>query len=88
MEEVSGLTSSIVQTINSIFKTLFSSIDNSVYDILDELTFINSSILNDSIFEKIFGSSTSNGLLLIANSLLVGFSIYYAIRLLGNFRIW
>ena len=53
MEQSVSLTDTIIQTINSIFQTLFSSIDNSVYQILDELTFINSSILNDSLFEKL-----------------------------------
>ena len=80
-----SLTDTIIQTINSIFQTLFSSIDNSVYSILDNLTFINSSILNDSLFENLFGTNSSNGILLIANSLLIGFSIYYAIRLLYSY---
>jgi len=85
LEENSSLTSTIIKKINSIFNTLFSSIDNSIYQILDELTFIDSSILNDSLFQKLFGTSTSNGLLLIANSLLFGFSIYYAIRLIYSY---
>jgi len=85
MEETSSLTNSIIQTINTIFQTLFFSIDNNIYELLDHLVFINNDILNDSIFEKIFGTSTSNGLLIIANSLLIGFSIYYAIRLLYSY---
>ncbi len=85
MEDTSSLTNTIIQTINSIFKTLFSSIDNSVYEILDELTFIDSSILNNSIFERIFGTNTNNGLLIIANSLLIGFALYYAIRLIYSY---
>lgn len=85
MEQSVSLTDTIIQTINSIFQTLFSSIDNSIYAVLDELTFINSSILNDSLFEKLFGTNSSNGILLIANSLLIGFSIYYAIRLLYSY---
>ena len=85
MEETSSLTNAIIQTINSIFQTLFSSIDNSVYQTLDELTFINPSILQDSLFEKIFGMNSSNGLLLIANSLLVGFALYYGIRLIYSY---
>lgn len=85
MEETSSLTTNIIQTINSIFQTLFSSIDNSVYQILDDLTFINSDILNNSIFERIFGTNTSNGLLVIANSLLVGFALFYAIRLVYSY---
>lgn len=85
MEETSSLTSSIIQTINSIFQTLFSSMDNSIYQVLDKLTFIDEGILNHSIFEKIFGTNTSNGLLVIANSLLVGFALYYAIRLIYSY---
>lgn len=81
LDATSSLTTNIIQTINSIFETLFSSIDNSIYQVLDDFTFINSDILNNSIFEKIFGTNSSNGLLVIANSLLVGFAIYYAIRL-------
>ena len=85
MEDPTSLTNTIIQTINSIFQTLFSSIDNSVYKILDKITFVDSSILTDSIFEKLFGTNSSNGLLLVANSLLFGFSLYYAIRLLYSY---
>lgn len=85
MDESNSLTNSIIQTINSIFQTLFSSIDTTVYKSLDELTFIDTSILNNSIFEKIFGTNSYNGLLIIANSLLVGFSLYYAIRLIYSY---
>lgn len=85
MEETSSLTNSIIHTINSIFQTLFSSIDNNIYEVLDELVFINDDILNNSIFEKIFGTNTSNGLLVIANSLLIGFTLYYAIRLIYSY---
>lgn len=83
--ENSNLTTSIIETINSIFETLFSSIDTTIYSVLDELTFINKNILNNSIFQKIFGSTGNNGLLVIANSLLVGFSLYYAIRLIYSY---
>ena len=85
--ENTSLTDTIIRTINSIMQTLFSSIDNSVYQVLDELTFIHSSILNDSLFEKLFGTNTSNGLLLIANALLFGISLYYAIRLIYSYYI-
>lgn len=83
--ENSNLTTSIIETINSIFETLFSSIDTTIYSVLDELTFIDKNILNNSIFQKIFGSTVNNGLLVIANSLLVGFSLYYAIRLIYSY---
>ena len=78
MENSTNITQIIIETINTIFETLFSSIDNNLYAILDDITFIGSDILNDTNFEKIFGTSTSNGILLIANALLLGFLLYYA----------
>lgn len=81
-----NLTQTILDTINNIFNNLFSSIDNSMYAILDDLAFINTDILNDTFFEKIFGTNSSNGLLLIANSLFIGFALYYCFKLLySNF---
>ncbi len=84
-ENQTNITNSIISTINSIFETLFSSLDNSVYETLDDLAFIDNSILSDSTFEKIFGTNSTNGILLIANSLLIGFAIYYGIKLLYSY---
>lgn len=85
MEQTSSLTNTITETINSIFQTLFDSIDKNVYQILDNLTFIHVDILDDSVFENFFGINLSHGLLLIANSLLIGFVIYYATRFLYSY---
>lgn len=82
MENNVEITNNIINTINTIFENLFSSIDLNLYKILDELVFINKDILNDKYFNKIFGTSSSNGILLIANSLIIGFVLYYAARLL------
>lgn len=82
MEEEVNIASIIIDSINSIFQTLFTSIDTSISYILDEVTFINSSILDTSYFSSIFGRSSSSGILLIANSLILGFLLYYATRLL------
>ena len=82
MENNSNITTNIIDAINTILNTLFSSIDNNVYSVLDDITFINSDIITDSYFEKILGTSTSNGILLISNSLLFGFLLYYAIKYL------
>ena len=82
MENANDITQTIIDAINSIFETLFASIDNNLYSVLDKITFINSDILNDQNFEKIFGTSTSNGILLIANSLLLGFILYYGFKYL------
>ena len=70
MESTNNITQTIIDTINNIFETLFASIDNNLYSVLDEITFIDSNILNNQNFEKLFGTTTSNGILLIANSLL------------------
>lgn len=86
MENNNDISQVILDTINKIFETLFSSIDNNLYSVLDNITFINSDILNDKNFETIFGTSTSNGFLLIANSFLLAFILYYSIRyLLSHF---
>lgn len=82
MESSTNITQTIIDTINSIFETLFASIDNNLYSVLDQITFVNSDILNDQNFEKLFGTSTSNGILLIANSLLLGFILYYGFKYL------
>lgn len=84
MNETSNanITTTIIDTINTIFQNLFSSIDNSLYSVLDDITFINSDILNTPYFDKIFGTSSENGLLLIANSLLLGILLYFSIKYL------
>ena len=81
-------TDSIISTINTMFGNLFSSVDNSIYLSLDNIAFIKTDILNSYYFKSIFGNSPSSGFLLIANSLLLGFILYYAvIYLLSSFNI-
>lgn len=82
MENTTNITEIIINTINNIFETLMSSIDNNLYVILDKITFINSDILNEQNFEKLLGTSSSNGILLVANSLLLGFILYYSFNYL------
>lgn len=82
MENTTDITQTIINTINTIFENLFSSINNSLYDVLDKFIFISSDILEDPNFRTILGNSASNGILLIANSFLLAFLLYYAIRYL------
>lgn len=82
MEQSQNITQIIIDTINSIFESIFSSIDNHLYSLLDELIFIDSDILNNRYFEEILGNSTSSGILLISNALLFGFLLYYSIKYL------
>lgn len=76
-----NIVDTITQTINNLFSNLFSSIDNSLYSVLDDLLFINVDILDNKYLNMIFGSSSS-GLILICNSLLFGFCLYYSCKLL------
>lgn len=79
MEEAKiNLTDAIYQSLNNIFSTLFSSIDNSIYSLLDNLCFIDTKILNNSSISELIGNSAENGFLLICNALVMGFIIYYA----------
>lgn len=51
---------SILSTITELFSSLFSSIDNSIYTALDEISFIDTNILHSTYLEKLFGNATSN----------------------------
>ena len=81
-EENINLTELILNSINELFSKMFSSIDNTIYSVLDEVTFINNTILENDSFKKILGVSSQDGILLICNSLVLGFIIYYAINYL------
>lgn len=78
----SQISSVISSTINEMFYKIFSSIDNSIYSVLDDFTFINTDVLTDKYFSNIFGSSTKSGILLIANALVFGYLLYYSFKLL------
>lgn len=82
MENTTDITQVIINTINTIFENLFGSINNNLYSVLDDITFISSDIMNNKNFESIFGTSTYNGILLISNSILLAFIIYYSARYL------
>ena len=77
-----NITEIIIKAINDIFSQMFSSIDNSIYSVLDEITFISPQIVSNNSFQKIFGNSSYDGILLICNSLILGFIIYYSITFL------
>ena len=68
----------IINTINTIFSNLLSSIDNKIYIDLDDIVFINKDLISNSFFQNIMGS---HGLIYLADSFLVGFSLYYVFKL-------
>ena len=77
MENNSNITTNIIEAINTILGNLFSSIDTNIYNILDDVTFVSSDIIHDSFFEKILGTSATNGIILISNSLLFGLLLLF-----------
>lgn len=81
-QETINLAEIIQNSINEIISKLFSSIDNTIYSLLDELTFISPDIMSNQAFRKIIGENNYSGILLICNSLILGIIIYYAINYL------
>lgn len=82
---IGNISQVIIDTINNLLNTLFSSVDNSVYETLDNLAFINIEIFDTSFFKNIFGDGSSNGLIIIANSLLLAVCLYYSFKLLYSY---
>ena len=78
----SNITQTIIDTINYIFNNLFSSIDNNLYSLLDKLLFVDENILKQTFLENLLGNSFSKSILIVANSLLLGFFLYYCFKLL------
>lgn len=70
----------IIKTINTIITNIFSSVDNSIYEILDDITFIDNGILTNSYFEKLLGANGKTGLLYLADAMLVSILIFYIVR--------
>lgn len=77
-----SISQTILDSINQIIGNLFSSVDTTMYDSLDNLVFTDISIIHDNFLSKLIGTSSTNGLILIANALLVGFTLYYCFRLI------
>lgn len=79
--EQSEIVDLIIETINTIFSNILSSIDNNIYTNLDNVAFINSDILSNSFFEKILGANGKSGFIYLTDAMLLGILIYYCIRL-------
>ena len=75
-----NFTNSVTETLNYIFKSVFLSIDDNIYGLLDDITFIDSKIIESSIFDKI--TNNTSGILLICNALILGVIIFYSINYL------
>lgn len=72
----------VKETINSLCDSLFTSINNNVFPLLDDIVFVNKDIVASSYMENLFNSSTTNGVIVLANCVLTAFILYYALRLM------
>lgn len=77
MEE-NNISQNVFNSINDIFSKIFYSIDENIYNTLDDITFINSDIIENSKIKQIIGSNYSEGILLVCNALILGFILYYS----------
>ncbi|MBQ9266828.1 MAG: hypothetical protein IJ217_00855 [Clostridia bacterium] len=70
----------IIDTINNLCQSLFSSINKDIFPLLDKVVFIKKDIATSHL-ERILGTDPKTGLLVLANALLAAFVIYYSVRL-------
>lgn len=80
-----NIVSTLLESINSIFSSLISSINNNIYNILDDLLFINNDIMEDSKLLNIIGLEADSGIISICNALIYGFMLYYGFSLLLSY---
>lgn len=85
MEDFSTI---IQESLNAIFSRIFSSLDNSFYHILDNLAFINTDILDNTVIKAFLGTDIKSGTLAICNSLILGLLLYFSIRFLLSHLIY
>jgi hypothetical protein len=75
--EVDSAVSGTLDAINNIFSNIFSSVDNSVYEILDKITFVDTSIIENDNFKKLMGTGSNSGILMVCNALILGILLFY-----------
>ena len=83
LTNTSEIISIVLEIINSICSNLISSIDKTIFPLLDKLVFIDNNIFsNGDKFNKLLSNSPSNGVLILANCLFTAFILYYTGRLI------
>ena len=75
-----NLSDLVCDSLNTIFFKLFSSLEDTVYSNLDNILYIDSDILNNFKFQQLFGTDSTNGLLLLANSYIIGIVLFYLLK--------
>ena len=75
--ETQNITNTISNSLNTLFTNLHNSLNDNVFQILDDITFIDGDILNHKYFSALL-IDKANGIIIIANCLLFAVLIYYA----------
>ncbi len=83
-----NFTQIILQIINELFSNLFSSVDNTLYGLLDSITFITTDIVKNKSFVNMVGNNPNEGIILVCNSLVIGFVLYFSINYLLSHLIY
>ena len=78
-DNINKLSIAVIESINDIFLNIFSTVDNGIYELLDDMVFIDTKIIERDNFVKLFGDSSSSGLLLVCNSLVAGIFLSYIV---------
>ena len=73
----------ILNNLNVVFEKLFKSVEEQVYTTLDQIVTISPKILKEEPLSYLI-DSTNNGLVLIANSIVIFFIIYFAFTQIIN----
>ena len=82
-----NLTNLIFEIINLLVSKIFNSIDQTIYSLLDKITFIDENMLDSPHFIKLFGSHSEPGIIMICNSLALGVFIYYSFKLMLSYLV-
>ena len=82
-----NIVETVQETINTLCSTLFDSIKNIIFPLLDDIVFIDNDIVESTYMEKLFGTSITSGTLILANCFLTAFVLYYSIRLLFSYLL-
>lgn len=72
----------ILNNINDIASQLFNTVEGEVYESLDNITSISTDIMNVEPLSNLFNEGSVNGIMIIANSLLMFYATYYIFTLL------
>ncbi len=78
-------TDDIVNSLNMISEKLFKSVEGEIYEVLDDIVIIGKDILTKEPLKNIFFENDVNGIIIIANSILLFIFIHYIFSILLSF---